>query len=121
MATHWKYVLIGTAALGLTACAETSSRFNSEAGAFLDEGGFGNPTMHNMLAQMCKGRAKGYVPEDPVVVLDPKSTPGKPRYYRGSVSCSGDLNGKYAEVIFEEYLTSAAPELVVEQVAVEGE
>ena len=44
--------------------------WNQEAGAFLDEGGFGNPTMNNMLAQMCKGQAKGYIVPDPIVAID---------------------------------------------------
>ena len=43
--------------------------------AFLDEGGFGNPTMNNMLAQMCTGQAKGHIIPDAVVALDPKSAP----------------------------------------------
>lgn len=47
---------------------------------------------------------------DPIVVLDPKSAPAQPRYYSASVRCSGELNGKYAEVIFNGYVESAAPE-----------
>ena len=70
--------------------------------------GFGNSTMNNMMAQMCRGRAKGYVPRDPLVVLDPsRTTPTRPAYTRSTIRCSGDLNGKYAEVIFQEYVGSA--------------
>lgn len=122
MATLWKLTLIGSVALGLAACSDTSTgRFNSEAGAFLDEGGFGNPTMNNLLAQKCAGRSKGYVAPEPVVVLDPNSSPSKPAYYRGRVQCSGELNGKYAQVIFEEYVNSAVPILEVEQVEIEAQ
>jgi outer membrane protein OmpA-like peptidoglycan-associated protein len=45
-----KSFLVGASVLALTACTDTSS-FNSEAGAFLDEGNFGNPTMNNTLIQ----------------------------------------------------------------------
>ena len=107
-----KTVMIGAAALALTACGDgpVGKFWYQPAGAFLDEGGFGNPTMNNMLAQMCKGQAKGYIVPDPVVVLDPKSAPNNPSYYRGQVRCSGNLNGKYAEVIFQEYVGSAGVE-----------
>ncbi|CTQ49961.1 OmpA family protein [Jannaschia donghaensis] len=40
-------LLTGLAAGALTAC--TDPRYNSEAGAAIDEGGFGDPTMRNML------------------------------------------------------------------------
>ena len=45
-----KTFLVGASVLALTACSDTSS-FNSEAGAFIDEGGFGNPTMNNTQIQ----------------------------------------------------------------------
>ncbi len=116
------FLLIGAVALGLSACTEAStSRFNNEAGGWLDEGGFGNPTMNNLLAQKCAGRAKGYVAPEPVVVLDPNSAPSKPAYYRGRVQCSGELNGKYARVIFDEYVISAEPVLTVEEIQVSSE
>ena len=51
-------LLAAASALTITACTDTSSSFTQEAGAFLDEGGFGNPTMNNTLAM--KGEA-GYV------------------------------------------------------------
>ena len=41
-----KTLLVGASALALVACSDNSS-FNGEAGAFIDEGGFGNPTMNN--------------------------------------------------------------------------
>ncbi len=108
----------GLVALG--ACGETGRDFYGEAGASLDEGGFGNPTMQNMLAQMCIGQAKGHIVPDPIVVLDPRqSTPSQPVYYRGQVRCSGHLNGKYAEVIFQEYITSAVPLPVIEEATAE--
>ncbi|NNE81827.1 MAG: hypothetical protein HKN18_16285 [Silicimonas sp.] len=103
-----KTLMVGAAALALTACGEgpIGKSWHQEAGAFLDEGGFGNPTMQNMMAQMCSGQAKGYIVPDPVVVLDPKSSAASPRYQRGWVRCSGHLNGKYARVIFGEYVRS---------------
>nr|WP_107846291.1 OmpA family protein [Litoreibacter ponti] len=36
-------------ALGLSACGKSQQVFESEAGGYLDEGGFGNPTMTNTL------------------------------------------------------------------------
>jgi hypothetical protein len=106
-----KTLTVGAAALALTACGDgpVGKFWYQEAGAQIDEGGFGNPTMTNLLAQMCTGQAKGYIVPDPVVVLDPKSAPDNPAYYRGQVRCSGELNGKYAEVIFREYISSAVP------------
>lgn len=43
-----RFFLMGATGLGLSAC---SGSFNREAGITLDEGGFGNPTMHNHLVQ----------------------------------------------------------------------
>ncbi len=106
-----KTLMVGAGALALTACGEghVGKFWYQEAGSFIDEGGFGNPTMTNLLAQMCAGQAKGYIVPEPLVVLDPKSAPRNPAYYRGQVQCSGHLNGKYAEVIFQEYISSARP------------
>lgn len=111
-----KTLLIGACALGLSACGDTNyaTSWNQEAGAFLDEGGFGNPTMRNMMAQMCRGQAKGHIVPDPVVMLHPSSTKAAPVYVRGHVRCSGHLNGKYAQVIFREYVRSAVPPITVE-------
>ncbi len=111
-------VLIGTA-LTLAACsANTSSPLGSwhqPAGAFIDEGQFGNPTMRNTIAQKCVDKPKGHIVPEYVVVLNPDAyanpkSPQQttvPQYRRGQVRCSGDLNGKYAEVIFKEYVDSA--------------
>ena len=48
-----KTFLVGASVLALTACGEGTAfdTFNQEAGAFIDEGGFGNPTMNNTQIQ----------------------------------------------------------------------
>ena len=48
-----KNFLVGASVLALTACGEGTAfdSFNDEAGAFIDEGGFGNPTMNNTQIQ----------------------------------------------------------------------
>ncbi len=47
-----KTLLGGAALLALAACDRSvGSSWTQEAGAFIDEGGFGNPTMNNMLVQ----------------------------------------------------------------------
>ena len=99
-----KTLALGTALIALTACGES---WNKEAGSLIDEGGFGNPTMTNMLAQMCRGQAKGHIVADPIVALDPASPKGAPAYRQGRVMCSGNLNGRYARVIWGEYVQSA--------------
>ena len=106
-----KSILAGVGLLALAACGEgdLGKTWNQEAGAFLDEGGFGNPTMNNMLAQMCKGQAKGYIVPDPIVAADGVDSKGAPRYRQGQVMCSGNLNGKYARVIWGGYVGSARP------------
>lgn len=48
MRTHIRTLLAATSTLALVAC----SGFDQEAGAQLDEGGFGNPTMNNTLIMM---------------------------------------------------------------------
>ena len=101
-----KALMVGAGALALTACAEGNS-FGYEMGAFLDEGGFGNPSMQNLMAQKCSGRAKGYIVPDPVVVANPNSTSADTAYVRGNIYCSGHLNGKYAQIIFRDYVRSA--------------
>ena len=111
MSMNIKTIFVGAGMLALTACGEagTFGSFHQEAGAFLDEGGFGNPTMHNMLAQKCVGAPKGFIEPDPVVALNPTGPNATPVYARYSVYCSGALNGKYAQVIFREYVRSAVP------------
>ena len=104
-----KSVMAGAALFALAACEGPIGKvWYQEAGAFLDEGGFGNPTMQNMMAQMCSGQAKGYIVPDPVVVATPNASGGT-SYKRGYVMCSGHLNGKYAQVIFNSYRQSANP------------
>jgi peptidoglycan-associated lipoprotein len=44
-----RFFLLGALGLNLTGCGAKSKHL--EAGALLDEGGFGNPTMHNTLLQ----------------------------------------------------------------------
>ncbi|MDH3263814.1 MAG: hypothetical protein OEM24_07440 [Paracoccaceae bacterium] len=111
MTLHLKSLLCAASVVALSACSQgTSSEFYTEAGSEVDEGGFGNPTMNNMMAhiaEVCVGRAKGYIVPDPVVVLDPNSPTTERRYLRGQVRCLGQLNGKYAEVVFREYVQSA--------------
>lgn len=51
MAINRRNFMIGAAGLGLTACSSPHSSFNREAGSTIDEGGFGNPTMHNTMLQ----------------------------------------------------------------------
>jgi len=48
MAVDRRFFLLGAAGFGLSACG---SSFEREAGIGLDEGAFGNPTMHNHLVQ----------------------------------------------------------------------
>ena len=106
-----KSVMAGAALVALAACEGPIGKvWYQEAGAFLDEGGFGNPTMQNMMAQMCTGQAKGYIVPDPIVVADASASNGAPRYRQGHVMCSGHLNGRYARVIWTNYVRSAAPE-----------
>ena len=53
MRGHIKALLAASSALALVACgdAELGSSWNQEAGSFIDEGGFGNPTMNHTLIQ----------------------------------------------------------------------
>ncbi|TFL19017.1 OmpA family protein [Jannaschia formosa] len=53
-----RFVLAGLGLGALGAC--TGTRFNDVAGAEVDEGGFGNPTMRNMVA-MSSGDALGHL------------------------------------------------------------
>jgi len=48
-----KALLVGASALALAACGEgpIGQSWTQEAGSFIDEGGFGNPTMNNTLIQ----------------------------------------------------------------------
>ena len=52
MRTRLKTLLAASSALGLVACGDASiANWNQEAGAQIDEGGFGNATMNNTLIQ----------------------------------------------------------------------
>ena len=118
MRMNIKAILCVASALTLAACG------NQEAGSQVDEGGFGNPTMNNMMAHTssrCVGQAKGYIVPDPIVVRDPASSVEVPRYRLANVRCLGGLNGKYAEVIFGEYVASATPPHPGTEVTVGGE
>lgn len=109
--------LRGTQTLGLLIGALALAACDTPAGSELDRtGGFGNATVNNMVAQTCKssggagggkiggsGKA-GSTLGDPVVVLDPASTPSEPIF---RVFCDGDLDGKYAAVIYRDYVNSA--------------
>lgn len=50
MTTHLKFLALSASLLALAAC-EDSQSWGTEAGSFIDEGGFGNPTMNNTLVQ----------------------------------------------------------------------
>jgi peptidoglycan-associated lipoprotein len=53
MLAHKKTLLVAVSALALTACSNSNGvlfpSFTTEAGAFIDEGYFGNPTMNNTM------------------------------------------------------------------------
>jgi peptidoglycan-associated lipoprotein len=56
MRKHIKTLLAASSALALVACGDASvTNWNNEAGAQLDEGGFGNPTMNNTLIMRGEG------------------------------------------------------------------
>lgn len=48
MTLNRRFILLGLAGVGLSACGPSLDR---EAGIEIDEGGFGNPTMHNQMLQ----------------------------------------------------------------------
>ena len=108
MATPWKFIVIAAALGSVAACSEIGGTFSKEAGAQIDDGSFGAATTHNLLAQSCGSAGstslKGGAVNDPLVVLDPASTPQRPIY---RVHCDGQLNGKYAQIIWGEYVASA--------------
>lgn len=92
--------------------------FFQEAGSQVESGGnFGDATLHNQLVQTCSTNGTGFGKAgagagDPVVVLDPASTPTR-QVYR--VHCNGNLDGKYAAVIYQSYVGSAVPDTVVQE------
>lgn len=105
----------------LTACGEQGgSTWHREAGSQLDAGEYGRATMQNMIAQVCfpggrgntfRGGKIGAPVGDPVVVLDPSSTRSAPVF---RVHCDGRLDGKYARVVYSDYVGSAAQKTAVD-------
>lgn len=117
--TPARYLLLIAGVATVTACAPEGGigSFYREAGAQLDQGEFGNATLHNQLVQTCRTNGAGFgkagaAAADPVVVLDPKSTPSRPIY---RVHCSGQLDGKYAQIIYRDYVGSASQQIDVER------
>lgn len=105
----------------LAACSAEpgyGNAFTKDAGGQLDNfGEFGNATLHNQLVQTCRANGSGFGKAgagagDPVVVLDPASTPTR-QIYR--VHCDGNLDGKYASVIYDEYVRSAPRQDTVDE------
>ncbi len=102
----------------LSACAPESGvgQFHREAGAQVDSGEFGNATLHNHLVQTCRKNASGTgkfgAQGDAVVVLDPEST-NQRKVYR--VHCNGQLDGKFARVVYQDYVGSATQAQTVEE------
>ena len=123
---HTRTVALLTGLVALTACASEPGvygTFFNEAGAQLETGDFGRATLHNQLVQTCKSNGTGFAKGkggagagDAVVVLDPKSTLNNPVY---RVHCDGRLDGKYATVIYNEYVGSAVQKDSVEDASVE--
>ena len=122
---------IAAAALlgALAACSDNdfAPSFAGEAGQQLDTGVFGNATLNNQLVQsacgsgiagsgVAGGKLSGGT-ADPVVVQDPAFTTTTPVY---RVYCQGLLHGKYARVIFSEYVGSATQKSEVGQVTAAG-
>jgi hypothetical protein len=112
MQKHIKALLCAASVLVIAGCTSgTMTEFYSEAGAEIDEGGFGNPTMNNMMAHMastCAGRPKGYIVPEGIVVRDPANAGPAPVYRHAQIQCSGRLDGKYASVIYRGYVASAS-------------
>ncbi|MBW4707653.1 hypothetical protein KX928_07625 [Roseobacter sp. YSTF-M11] len=110
----------------LAACGEQGSggQWFREAGIQIDSGEFGNATMINMMAQVCNpsgvagagGSKVGGSPSDPLVVLDPASTVAQPVF---RVHCDGRLDGKYARIIYRDYVGSASQKTTVEEATAE--
>ncbi len=118
--TPTRALMLCTGLATLAACSPESGvgQFYREAGAQIDQGEFGNATLHNQLVQTCRTNAVGgagkvgAVKGEPVVVLDPESTPTR-KVYR--VHCDGKLDGKYALIVYREYVASATQARNIEQ------
>lgn len=105
-------VIISGLATLVAACAPEGGigSFYREAGAQLETGYFAEATVHNQLVQTCRSNGSGfgkagYTAGDAVVVLDPSSTASRPVY---RVHCDGRLDGKYASIIYSDYVASAS-------------
>lgn len=104
-----KTTLTLVAALGTAALVSGCSSWHEEAGAFLDQGDFGNATMNNQLAQTCR-----------------KLTPANIEKYGSPIgsNCPGRLqDGKYAMFAYQETILSATEtpsEFVTETDIAEG-
>ena len=129
MTTRFKLIAAATMLASLAACSDNdfAPSFAGEAGAQLDTGAFGNATMNNMMVQkacgsgyggagMAGGKMGGGM-TDPVVVRDPTYSQAQPVF---RVYCNGLLHGKYAQVIFQEYVASATPAPVLQVEAAGG-
>ena len=122
---HTRTVAFLTGLVALAGCASEPGiygTFYREAGVQLETGDFGRATLHNQLVQTCKSngtgfaKAKGAGAGDPVVVLDPKSSFNNPVY---RVHCDGRLDGKYATIIYRDYVGSAVQKDTVEAASAE--
>ena len=83
-------ILTFSTAVSLSGCGYY---WNQEAGAFLDQGDFGNATMNNHLAHVCR-----------------KNTPANVGKYGPPIksACPGRIqDGKYALFAYSETITSA--------------
>lgn len=109
-----------TSLTSLAACSAEQGAgtfFFSEAGTQIESGAnFGNATLHNQLVQTCRANGSGFGKAgagagDPVVVLDAASTPQR-QIYR--VHCDGNLDGKFAKVIYDTYVGGAREDTTVQ-------
>ncbi|AEI93262.1 hypothetical protein [Roseobacter litoralis] len=119
LTTPARAVVILTGLATLSACAPDTGvgQFYREAGSQVDSGEFGNATLHNQLSQICRTNSAGVgkvggQAGDPLVVLDPESTLNR-KVYR--VHCDGTLDGKFAQVVYREYVGSSVQTSNVEQ------
>lgn len=110
-------ILFSAGLATLAACSPESGvwQFYREAGTQVDSGEFGNASLHNQLVQTCRTNAasggKVGTQGDAVVVLDPESTQNR-KVYR--VHCNGQLDGKFARVVYQDYVGSATQAQTVE-------
>ena len=103
-------LLAALALLGMAGCSETSKRdFDRSAGASLDAGTFGNATMNNHLVATCQAR-----------YADGKYA-GKSAGGTNRCADHRTLDGKYAQVIYNETVESATTiPVVTTSISVQG-